>query len=448
MKLSILGSAVVFSSALAGAAHAINITPTSDPFALANTLFLNASGLTIQSATLSSAASVAGFGDQAGTYMNPQGTYGLPNVGIALSTGNVADYATGPNNETGTTTAFDSGITSATAEQIGLLSSVTGQTDIFDPVDLRIQFFADAATSNVTFFAVFGSEEFPEYTNGGVNDGFGLFVNGQNVAAVLPTGGVPGDPLTPINIDNPDFLTVGGTELDGILAPNGNGVLRFDVPVTSGSVNEFVILLADAGDEVVDTTVYLSSFFGDSSAGGGGGDGTGGSGASEFFPILPNNPPDPATGEFVIAIPDALPPGEVVWIDPPVTVGYEYAATGGLFDSIVAPSLATVADLDGYFVTVNGTTVALASGATLDFFSTFGLNPDAFTLTGIDTSLVIDPTDPLGFPLGVSFINTSFSTTVSVTPITVDTAQVPLPASLWLFGSALVALRLRARTKV
>lgn len=143
-----------------------------------------------------------------------------------------------------------------------------------------------------------------------------------------------------------------GTELDGILAPNGNPVLRFDVPILPAAENTFSILLADASDSVLDTTVYLSSFFTEGSSGN--------PGASEFNPVLPSNPPDPVTGAFVIELPDT-PPQTTVWIDPPVAVGYEYTApVGNFFYSVMAPSLATVADLDGYMVTVSGVSYQFA----------------------------------------------------------------------------------------
>ncbi|MEM8754285.1 MAG: choice-of-anchor L domain-containing protein, partial [Pseudomonadota bacterium] len=209
-------------------ADALVITPTDDPFALANTLFLNTD-------LIASAPSLSGFSGQAGIYSNTAGVYGLPSQGIVLSTGRVADYGAGPNTETGRTTSFgDEGFEGegpgfegegpifvealvepesnfATPEQTALLQPITGQNDHFDVVQLDIEFFAASAAETGTLFAAVGSEEFPEFVGSGVNDGFGLYVNGQNVAAALPTGGQPGDPLRPINIDNPDFAEIAGT---------------------------------------------------------------------------------------------------------------------------------------------------------------------------------------------------------------------------------------------
>ncbi len=431
-----------------GAALAINVTPTTDAAGLANTLFLNVNGLALQSFSLSGA-----FG-QAGTYLNPQGTYGLPNAGVMFSTGDVSEYGTGPNEQDGFTSG--TGGETATGAQNDLLSPITGQPEHFDVVQFDVSFFVPDDVSGVTFFGAFGSEEFPEFQDSGVNDGFGLFANGVNVAGVRPTGGGPNQP---VNIDNADMREIAGTELDGVLAPNGNPVLRFDVPVNSGQVNDFTLILADAGDAILDTTVYLSSFFAAGTPGGGGtgGGGTGGgdgpTGESEFDPLLPSNPPDPETGEFVIEIPAGIPDDAVTWIDPPIAVGYEYEIDTNAFDEIIAPSLATVADLDGYTITAGGVSVALAAGATLDLVAAFGSAVTAFSVTGIDPALMLDPANPLAFPLAVGFETVTGTMSVTVTPIVIDDdpmAPIPLPAGLSLYLGALAlgggaALRRRRR---
>ena len=428
-KISAIG--VVGSLLLSTPAFAITITPSFDALGLANTLFLNQSGITVNSATISGAS------NQAGTYTNGTGTYGLPNTGIVLSSGNVADYADGPNNNSGNS---GSGLADATQAQNDLLSPITGQLDHFDAVQLDISFDVASEISSVTFFGAFGSEEFPEYVNSGVNDGFGLFVNGTNVAGVQsPSTGTN----LPVNIDHPDFANITGTELDGMLAPNGNPVLRFDVPVNPGATNDFSIILADAGDSILDTTVYLSSF-------GASTPNEEERGETEFNPILPSNPPDPITGEFVIEL-EVVEAEVVVWVDPPVAVGYTYEADSGEFFSLVAPSLATVPDLDGYLVTVGGTTVSLAAGASLNFFDMFGENPSSFTVSGIDPDIELDPFNPLAFPLGVSFVASAFDVNIDVTPTIVNTGDpnvVPLPANFLLLTSGMLGLgAMRRRQK-
>ncbi len=415
-------------------AHALSITPTNDASALAGTLFLNQPSLIINNVSLSSAAQdpfAADSGFQAGTYTNFAGTYGLPNSGIALSSGNVSDFGTGPNTETGFTTGYN---VAATPDQDAVLQPITGLTDHFDVVQLDIDFFVNANVSDVTFFATFGSDEFPEFVGGTVTDGFGLLVNGTNVASAVPTGG--GTPLA-VNIDHPDMTAIGGTELDGILAPNGNPILRFDVPVNAGELNNFSIILADTGDDEVDSTVYLSSFFSEPTI----------DGSSEFAPLLPSNPPDPVTGEFIIDLPE-VPEGEVIWVDPPVTVGYVYEVSGDAeVASVTAPSLATVPDLDGYIITVGDASATIAAGATLDFLATFGTTASVFELSGINPNLSLDPLDPAAFPLGLSFTaDVDEGTQVSITP---SVEPIPLPAAGVLYGVGVLgaAIAVRRRRK-
>ncbi|MDJ0738252.1 MAG: choice-of-anchor L domain-containing protein [Gammaproteobacteria bacterium] len=414
---------------------AIAIVPTSDAFGLANTLFQNTTLLQVNG------ASYSGEFGQAGTYTNFSGTYGLPVSGIVLSSGAVENYADGPDTVNGFTTDF---MTTATAAQNSLLSPITGQSSHFDVSQLDISFFNNSLNTTATFFATFGSEEFPDFVGSPFVDGFGLYVNGQNVAGVASSNGIAG---LPVNINHPDMTPLPGTELNAVLAPNGNPVLRFDVPINPAAQNDFTIIIADANDSALDTTVYLSSFFTQ---------GPGNTpGSSEFNPLLPSNPPDPLTGEFVIELP-AAPAGTTLWVDPPVAVGYEYEApVGNFFDTVTAPSLATVADLDGYLLTVGGVTIPILAGQVLDFFTEFGVNPTSFLLEGIDPALMLDPTNPLAFPIGVSFVNaTSAVDTVSVTPITDNgmnggggggNGTVPLPATLFLMFLGLAAIKLHAR---
>lgn len=448
-------------------AQAFTITENSDAFALSEQLFLSESGLTVTSASLDFGIpfqdipldipgldipdldvpldlpiidplnfAPPGSGvPQTGFYTNGQGTYGLPGPGIVLSTGNVLDYETGPNLSEENETVFGN---MANPEQEGLLQPLTGGTEHFDPVQLDITFDVDSTVSTVSFFASFGSEEFPEFVNGGVNDGFGMFLNGENIAGALPTGAAPGDPLLPINIDNPDMAPIPGTELDGVLAPNGSPILRFDVPVTPNSTaNTFTLLLADTGDAFVDTTIYLSSF----------GNFDANNGASEFTPLLPDasNPPS-AGGGFVFDLPEVQ-AFQTIWIDPDVAVGYNYVATdGGLFATFTAPTLASVNDTDGYSLTFEDAsgsllTFFIGAGDTFNFLDYVSGGITQFELNGIATDLSIDPTDPLAFVAGVSFANAG-KFDVTQTPITqfVPDASVSEPTVLALLTLSVAGL--------
>lgn len=415
-------------------AQALSISSNLDAMDLANTLFLNSPGTTIQSAVLLQ------NGTQAGVFGNELGTYGLPQTGIVLSSGNVEDYGDGQSSDSNTSTSYD---VAATSEQNALLVPVTSQSQHYDVVQLTIDFIPTVAS--MSFFSTFGSEEWPEFVGSGFIDGFGLYVNGVNVAGAVPTGG--GTPQA-ININHPDMIEFSGTELDGVLAPDGNPVMQFDVPVTIGEVNTFDIILADAGDSSLDTTIFLSSFVPTS-----GGGGIVYDGSSEFAALLPDNPPDPETGAFIITLPEPPIQDVVVWIDPPVAVGYTYAVEDAFFASITAPSLATVPDVDGYIVTVNGIDYALGAAQTLDF-ATLGLSQvSEFLLSGIAPALLLDPENPLAFPIGASFTDIGTNVAITITPTVEDydpvVSPVPLPAGAPLlltgmFGVGLLRRRRRS----
>ena len=227
-----------------GGAQAILITQDTAPNSLAAAVTAGATGLTVISATLQGQDDGAGA-VSTGTYTNASGTYGI-GPGIVLSTGNVSDYNDGLNTETQRTTIYGP---AATAAQETLLDPISGGTfDHFDVTQLDITF--TTSTGAVFFNVVFGSEEFPEYVGNIYIDGFGLYLDGTNIAFV---GGQP------VNINHPDMAALTGTELDGILAPGGNPVLTFSATGLDTTINHtLTFILADTSDESVDTTVYIS----------------------------------------------------------------------------------------------------------------------------------------------------------------------------------------------
>jgi len=399
---------------------------------------------------------------------------------LVLSTGNVLDYADGisTSNSKGTSygtlaegsidggfvvdfeggfegdfegpepgltpVAFATDVNGNTVTQQDLLGPITGESTHYDPVQLDIEFLADEGVDSITFFATFGSEEFPEFQDSQYNDGFGLFVNGVNTAGVQTSGG--GENL-PVNISHPDMVAFDGTELDGVLAPNGNPVLQFDVGnIVAGQANTFTIILADAGDSSYDTTTYISSFIPTSIIGGGTGNPSVNDGGTEFTPLLPDpsNPVDQVTGAFVIELPvtesGIFDPETTIWVDPPYAIGYTYSVSGGaLIETITAPSGATVPNSGAYTVTANGITKTLGVSETASIFDLFGVTGVSFVeVGGIDEGLA-DSQQFDAFPFGLNLSGPSGSSSVTVTPI-IDNlviAPIPLPAGAALYLSGL-----------
>lgn len=447
-------------------ASAIVVTTEQDALTLTNALIIPGSGINVTSSSLS--GGIFGGGEngggecdgevcnselipqsfaslttgsftsqQAGTYTNASGVYGLPSQGgIVLSSGFVEDYQDGPNTSDSKT---GGGGTFASEEQNALLSTLSGKSNHRDPIELGITFDVADNVNTISFIAAFGSEEYPEFVNSNFNDAFGMFLNGQLVSGVLPTGGVPGDALLPVNIDHPDFAPIEGTELNGMLAPNDIPLLRFDIPVEPGSTgNSFSIIIADAGDAGYDSTVFLSSFGNFDSE----------SGNSEFTPILPD-PSNPTNdeGAFVFDLPE-LEEGQTIWIDPDVATGYVYT-TDGEFGSVTAPTLLTVFDLDGFIIHYTDQfgdhSEILLAGQTLNF----GDGVSTFRLDGINPDLALDPTNVTAFTLGIAF-NSNIGNFVTQNPITTfvpDGTSVPEPSSIILFGLALFGLSSVARKK-
>ena len=273
----------------AGPAHAIAVTGTQNTTSLINALLAGGNtGIQVTGVTLSGHQDSLDFGSpgfplpvtltSSGTYTNASGTYGI-GAGVVLTTGGVegasvlgqqviAGYGDGPNGEDSNGWAFGStfpitdpdepGIPTTAAQDI-LLDPLTGTNpstnqpyDHFDATELLIEFDMAQGFDTVSFDVVFGSEEFVEFVGSAFIDGFGLFLNGTNIAFV---GGQP------VNIDHPDMAAVAGTELDGVLAPGGDPVLTFSGAANpTGNTLRFIV--TDTSDGIYDTTVYFSALQG------------------------------------------------------------------------------------------------------------------------------------------------------------------------------------------
>jgi hypothetical protein len=140
---------------VSAAAHAITITPDLNPGNLLSALLGGGSGLTVTGTSLQAQLNGTG-GRFSGTYTKGAGTYGIGS-GIVLSSGNVADYNSGPNNASGNTTNYGS---NATVAQEALFDPITGGTlNHFDVTQLNLTFDVTSDVSKIFFNVVFGSED-------------------------------------------------------------------------------------------------------------------------------------------------------------------------------------------------------------------------------------------------------------------------------------------------
>jgi uncharacterized repeat protein (TIGR01451 family)/uncharacterized delta-60 repeat protein len=218
-------------------------------------------GIEIVSASLGSNTRREGSAASTGRFFitGPNG-YGLTHPGVVLSSGNVEDYGSGPSLSQSQTTGF--GVLE-TPEQATLLVPITGYytngTNIvpyyhYDVAQLDVRFRMMPGYNKVSFKVVFGSEEFDVFVGSSFIDGFGIYLDGVNMA--YTAGG-------PVNINHPDMRFWAGTELNGVLAPNSNPVLDFEANVAPGNeIHTLTFIVADTTDSILDTTVFVSSLQG------------------------------------------------------------------------------------------------------------------------------------------------------------------------------------------
>ncbi|MCB9277027.1 MAG: choice-of-anchor L domain-containing protein [Lewinellaceae bacterium] len=147
----------------------------------------------------------------------PQQSYGIFQAGdnsdlgldrgLLLTSGDL-NWAIGPNDDNGggNPNADNGGLGDA---DLDYLSQVLGDNTLSENACV-VELDVFAATNELTFEYVFGSEEYPEFVNEGYNDIFAFFLSGP---------GITGDP----NI---------GNQLNIAVLPNGN-----DTPVQINSVN-------------------------------------------------------------------------------------------------------------------------------------------------------------------------------------------------------------------
>ncbi|CAN5885335.1 hypothetical protein BH18ACI4_BH18ACI4_28490 [soil metagenome] len=211
------------------------VTTTNDATALANTLLAGGSGIVINSATYTGAAAASG------TFTGGTGIIGFES-GILLTSG-LAQIAVGPNN----------------SSSAGSNNGAPGTALIansFNASILEIQFTPTG--DQVQFSYVFGSEEYNEFVNSAFNDAFRFNVNGTNFALIPGT-------MTPVEIntvnnglnsafyrDNTGAIQV-NTQYDGLTV-----VLSFVAPVNTGVINNLTLVIADRGDTILDSGVFIA----------------------------------------------------------------------------------------------------------------------------------------------------------------------------------------------
>src|SRR5690606_3321680 len=110
--------------------------------------------------------------------------------------------------------------------------------------------------------------------------------------------------------------------------------------------------------------------------------------------------------------------GEQVLIDPDIAIGYEYAVAAGdpLFASVQLPEIAGADSLCALFLfdsdgNLFDTLIDIVAGEIFDFttgLTEFGIGAEGlarFAIKGIEIAALLDPSDPLAFVTGLTFVS-------------------------------------------
>lgn len=217
--------------------------------------------------------------------------YSLAGPGIVVSgmERNCAEGASGFFDATSANVGIDNGIMLTSGTLINVVgpnnsSSATGYNgtpgdDDLTPLTIwetydacAISFDMNVAADTLKLQYVFGSEEYAEFVGSGFNDVFAFWVSGPGMADPVNIAVVPGTetPVTinNINIDtNPEYYIPNGTGFDAPYMDDDTyvqydgltTVLLANIPVTAGETYHMKMIVADAGDGVFDSGVFLET---------------------------------------------------------------------------------------------------------------------------------------------------------------------------------------------
>lgn len=239
VKHLISGAAALSVTLASYSAMALTVTPSSDPSVLVSNIL--GSGITFSN------VSYTGTSTSGGTFGDGLGAVGLDS-GILLTTGSVAN-AVGPNNSPNATTSIG---TSGNAQLDALIPGYS----TYDATSLSFDFTTESG--DLYFDYAFASEEYNDWVGSAYNDVFGFFVDGQNIALLPGT-------TTPVSINNVNLNTNSDSYVNnspGTADTQYNGltkVLTASVLGLTAGVHTIQLAIADAGDTVLDSGVFIKA---------------------------------------------------------------------------------------------------------------------------------------------------------------------------------------------
>lgn len=181
--------------------------------------------------------------------------------GLVMASGNIDAAGGNAGGSTSLTPSSGWGVSDSDLE-------ILGGSTYNDAAVLEFDFVPQG--DSLVFNFVFGSEEYPEFVNGGFNDAFGFFISGpgfngpysgnaENIALIPGTS-------TAVTIDNVNegsfaqyFVTNSGTGAEVIEADGFTTVLQAFAQVVCGETYHLKLAIADAVDTGYDSYVFLEA---------------------------------------------------------------------------------------------------------------------------------------------------------------------------------------------
>lgn len=217
-------------------------------------------------------------------------------AGLLLSSGTTPG-TTNTSSGFGTDNSGTSGISNGDADIDAVVNHVF-QTQSYDATTLGFSFsVTDPTATSISFDLVFGSDEYPEWVDAFVDSAV-VMVNGVNYALFNHD---PNAPLSVIstNLAAGYFQDNNGTNLLAIEYDGVSHVLKIVAPIIAGQTNTIKIGIADTGDHILDSGIFIANLSAGTTPGSGvvdnlGGGTTGddtctGSSKSEYFDLQAGN---------------------------------------------------------------------------------------------------------------------------------------------------------------
>lgn len=192
------------------------------------------------------------------------------NSGIVITTGTIANNGNGPQGPNNSTNSgVDNGYPGFSA-----LSSQAG-APTYNAAILEFDFVPYSDT--VRFKYVFGSEEYPEYVCSDFNDAFAFFISGPGIGGAANIARLPNGQTVTINNVNGGNPGGAGTPIPGGCSPTnqayyvnntGGATIQYDgftkvleavSKVQCGQTYHLIIAIADAGDGIFDSGIFLEA---------------------------------------------------------------------------------------------------------------------------------------------------------------------------------------------